>query len=85
LEFETETDVPKDGRLNLSFRTLTKNTARVCDYGKNYRLQDIQFSKIVRGKYRPAEFSSVAGRFPPDPLGSLTRVALTSRRSVRSP
>jgi hypothetical protein len=29
------------------FLTLTKNTACVCDYGKNYRLQDIQLRKNI--------------------------------------
>jgi hypothetical protein len=51
--------------------------------GKNYRLQDIQLSKIIRGKYRPLGTYGGSGRFPPDPLRSLTRGA-PKPRSVRS-
>jgi hypothetical protein len=54
------------------FSTLTKDTLRVFFVDrKNYRLQDIQLSKISRG--------SVA---PPGPLNSLTRGA-PSPHSVR--
>jgi hypothetical protein len=50
--------------------------------GKNYRLQDIQLSKIFRGK-SPLGTYGGTGRFPPDPLRSLTRGA-PKPRSVRS-
>ena len=37
--------------------------------GKNYRLQNIQLSKITPGEISPRGNPSViAGRFPPDPL-----------------
>jgi hypothetical protein len=38
--------------------------------GKNYRLQDIQLSKIIRGKKSLGSFRSL-GIAPPDPSGSL--------------
>ena len=40
-----------------------------CVVGKNYRLQDIQLSKIIRGK-NPSETLGGPGISPPDPLGS---------------
>jgi hypothetical protein len=36
--------------------------------GKNYRLQDIQLSKIIRGKYRPSELTVARGAFPRTPF-----------------
>ena len=40
---------------------------------KNYRLQDIQLSKITRGNKPRGKLLVAAGLVPPDPLGSLTR------------
>ena len=45
----------------------------VCVVGKNYRLQDIQLSKITPGESAPRNLTVVAELLPPDPLGSLTR------------
>ena len=36
--------------------------------GKNYRLQDIQLSKIIRGNIAPRNPLLIAGRFPPATL-----------------
>ena len=36
--------------------------------GKNYRLQDIQLSKIFRGNYRPSELTVARGAFPRTPF-----------------
>ena len=63
-----------------SLRSCERKTGFVV--GKNYRLQDIQLSKIIRGKYRPSELTA-ARALSPDPLRSLTRGA-TKPRSVRS-
>ena len=49
------------------FPTLTKNYCCVFVDRKNYRLQDIQLSKISRGKYRPRQTFGGRGRFPPEP------------------
>jgi hypothetical protein len=45
---------------------------------KNYRLQDIQLSKIIRG-HMPAETFGGRGHVPPDPLGSFASGALKPR------
>jgi hypothetical protein len=50
--------------------------------GKNYRLQDIQLSKIIRGK-NPSELAGALGIAPPDPLGSLARGAQRPAPLVR--
>ena len=46
--------------------------------GKNYRLQDIQLSKIIRGKYRPSELAVARGAFPGPP-------SLTHSRGPKAP
>jgi hypothetical protein len=40
---------------------------------KNYRLQDIQLSKITRGHKPRGKLLAAAGFVPPDPLGSFAR------------
>ena len=63
-----------------SLRSCERKTGFVV--GKNYRLQDIQLSKIIRGKYRPSELPVARGAFPGPP--SLTQSRGPKPRSVRS-
>ena len=55
-----------------------------CVVGKNYRLQDIQLSKIIRGK-DPSETLGGLGISPPDPLARFTRSPLRRLAPFRSP
>ena len=49
---------------------------------KNYRLQDIQLSKIFRGKNRPSELTAARGAFPRTPFAH-SLAGPQSPRSVR--
>jgi len=50
----------------------------VCVVGKNYRLQDIQLSKIIRGK-NPSESVECPRDFSPGPLAHVARGAPSPR------
>jgi hypothetical protein len=56
----------------------------MCVVGKNYRLQDIQLSKIIRGK-NPSEAFGCLGISPRTPSARFTRSPLRRLAPFRSP